>query len=121
MAGFQTVRVAAVQATPVVLDAERTVDKTIELLHQAADGGARLVVLPECFISLYPTSAWAKDAATWSRACDELWERMWDSSVDVRGPLIGKLTAACAEPTSTWPSASTSARTTDPARSTTRC
>lgn len=97
MAGFQTVRVAAVQATPVVLDAERTVDKTIDLLHQAAEGGARLVVLPECFISLYPTSAWAKDAATWSRACDVLWERMWESSVDVRGPLVGKLTAACAE------------------------
>ncbi len=50
---------AAVQATPVILDAEATVDKAIELLAEAADGGASLVVFPECFVSLYPTGAWA--------------------------------------------------------------
>ena len=97
MAEFPTVRVAAVQATPVVLDAERTVDKAIDLINEAADGGAKLVVFPECFVSVYPTGAWAQGAATWSRACDELWERMWASSVDVRGPLVGRLAKACAD------------------------
>ncbi len=97
MTAFETVTIAAVQATPVVLDAEATVDKAIALLGEAADAGATLVVLPECFVSLYPTGTWAAPATTWTPGCDELWERMWASSVDVRGPLVAKLTAACAE------------------------
>jgi nitrilase len=94
---FDTVTVAVVQATPVVLDAEATVDKVVGLLGEAADRGAKLVVFPEAFVSLYPTGAWAAAAATWTPGCDELWERMWASSVDVRGPLVARLAAACAE------------------------
>ena len=96
MTTFDTVRVAAVQATPVILDAEATVDKAIGLLDAAADDGAQLVVLGECFVSLYPSGAWAAQAATWAAGCDELWERFWSSSVDVRGPLVERLVDACA-------------------------
>jgi nitrilase len=88
--------VAAVQATPVVLDAEATIEKAVGLIDKAAADGASLVVFPECFVSIYPTGSWASAAAGWSRRNDELWERMWDSSVDVRGPLVGRLTEACA-------------------------
>ena len=97
MVGFATVRVAAVQATPVILDAEATVDKAIGLVGEAAEQGATLVVFPECFVSVYPSGAWAAAAATWAEGCDELWERMWASSVDVRGPLVERLVKACAE------------------------
>jgi nitrilase len=97
MVGFETVRVAAVQATPVILDVEATIDKVIELLGEAADRDARLVVFPETFVSLYPSGAWASQASTWASACDELWERMWASSVDVDGPLVDRLVKACAE------------------------
>ena len=97
MTSFDSVTVAAVQATPVILDAAATIDKAIGLLHEAADGGARLVVFPECFASLYPTAAWAQGAATWSSRCDALWERMWASSIDVKGPLVDRLADACAE------------------------
>ncbi len=97
MAEFGTVRVAAVQATPVILDADATVDKTIDLLGEAADGGASLVVFPECFVSLYPTGTWAAQMATWVDGAGELWERMWASSVDVDGPLVDRLVKACAD------------------------
>jgi nitrilase len=97
MAGFETVRVAAVQATPVILDADATIDKAIGLLDDAAADGAALVVFPECFVSVYPSGTWAAPAATWTEGCDELWERMWASSVDVDGPLVGRLVSACAE------------------------
>jgi len=40
VATFETVRVAAVQATPVVLDAEATIDKAIDRLEAAAGEGA---------------------------------------------------------------------------------
>src|SRR3954447_25211310 len=96
MATFQTVRVAGIQATPVLLDAEATVDKTIELLNAAADDGVQLAVLPETFLSLYPSGSWAHAAARFS-GFDELWERMWASSVDVPGPLVDRIAATCAK------------------------
>ena len=94
--GFETVRVAAAQATPVVLDAQRSVDKAVRLLGEAAAQGARLCVLPEGFISLYPSNAWARAAAGFG-GVDELWERMWESSVEVPGPLVDRLVEACAQ------------------------
>jgi predicted amidohydrolase len=93
MTGFPTVRVAAVQATPVILDAERSVAKACELIGQAADAGARLVVLPETYVALYPSNAWARQASGFG-GFDELWERMWASAVDVPGPHVDALAAA---------------------------
>jgi predicted amidohydrolase len=96
MTGFQTVRVAAVQATPVILDAEATVDKAVALIGDAAAEGAQLVVLPETFVPLYPSNAWARQAASFGGS-DELWERLWENSVDVPGPLVDRLVEACRE------------------------
>jgi nitrilase len=96
MTVFETVRVAAIQATPVILDAEATVDKTVELLNAAADDGVQLAVLPETFVSLYPSGGWAHAAAKFA-GFDELWERMWASSVDVPGPLVDRIAEACAK------------------------
>ncbi|HEY5143153.1 MAG TPA: carbon-nitrogen hydrolase family protein [Solirubrobacteraceae bacterium] len=97
MTSFETVRVAAIQATPVILDAEATIEKAERLLHEAADAGARLAALPECFVSLYPSGSWAGATNPWAGAQDALWERLWASSVDVPGPLIDRLVAVCRE------------------------
>jgi nitrilase len=96
MTTFETVRVAAIQATPVILDAEATVDKAVDLLRKAAEDKVQLAVLPETFVSLYPSGAWAHAAAAFS-GFDELWDRMWASSVDVPGPLVVRIAGACAE------------------------
>src|SRR5215212_4223549 len=96
MTELRTVRVAALQATPVVLDADATVAKACRLLGEAAAEGAELAVLPETFVSLYPSNAWARSAVAFS-GHDELWERLWDSAVDVPGPHVDALAAACAE------------------------
>jgi nitrilase len=96
MTAFPTVRVAAVQATPVILDAEGCVDKAQRLLHEAADRGVELAVLPECFIPLYPSNSWARGAAGFG-GWDELWERLWANSVDVPGPLLDPLIDVCRE------------------------
>lgn len=97
MTAFPTVRVAAVQATPVILDAEASIAKAVGLLADVAAAGARLAVLPETFVSLYPSNAWAAAASGMdgSDGLDELWERMWASAVDVPGPLVDELVEAC--------------------------
>jgi predicted amidohydrolase len=86
--------VAAVQATPVILDAEASVEKAVRLIGEAADDGAQLVVLPEAFVPLYPSGAWAKAAAGFG-GFDQLWERLWANSVEVPGPLVEELAGAC--------------------------
>ncbi len=94
MTVLRSVRVAAIQATPEILDAEGSVAKAARLLGEAADAGAELAVLPECFVSLYPSNAWAKASASFGGS-NELWERMWLSSLDVPGPLIDELAEVC--------------------------
>jgi nitrilase len=59
------VKVACVQAEPVILDRERTVDKLVGLAAEAAGHGASLLVFPEAFIPVYPSSTWAKAFAGW--------------------------------------------------------
>ena len=94
MTSFESVRVAAIQATPVILDADACVDKAVRLLGEAADAGAQLAVFPETFVPLYQSNAWARQASTFS-GFDELWERLWLNSVDVPGPLVERLVEAC--------------------------
>jgi nitrilase len=93
---FPVVHVAAIQATPVILNAEACVEKAERLLHEAADRGAQLAVLPECFIPLYPSNAWGRGAAGFG-GWDELWERLWENSIDVPGPALDRLAAVCRE------------------------
>ncbi len=94
MTELRTVRVAAIQATPVVLDAEASVAKAVRLFEEVADGGAELAVLPETFVPLYPSNRWARGAAAFG-GWDGLWEQLHANAVDVPGPLVDELAAAC--------------------------
>ena len=94
MSDATTVRVAVVQAAPVVLDAAATVAKACDLIGEAAAGGARLIALPEAFVALYPSSRWAHACARFGSAPAELHRRMWDAAVEIPGPLTERLGAA---------------------------
>lgn len=50
----KNVRVAVVQAAPVILDIEATMEKTLLLIQEAAKKEAQIVVFPESFIPAYP-------------------------------------------------------------------
>ena len=95
MTALANVKVAAVQATPVILDASATIAKAVGVMERLASQGVQLIVFPECFVSVYPSGAWASVGATWGARPDELWRRMWESSVDVSGPLVHELVEAC--------------------------
>jgi nitrilase len=60
------VKVACIQAEPVVLDREATIDKLESLTAEAAGNGAQLLVFPEAFVPAYPSSIWAKALAGWA-------------------------------------------------------
>lgn len=58
MDNFPTVRVAAVQAAPVYLNLDATVEKTCKLVAEAAAQGAKVIAFPEAFIPGYPFWIW---------------------------------------------------------------
>jgi nitrilase len=81
--------VAAVQAAPVFLDRDATIDKVAQLTKEAAGNGARLVAFPEAFVPTYPDWVWR--TTPWG---DREWYARWvDQCVDVPGPSCDALGA----------------------------
>ena len=54
------VKVACVQAEPVVFRREATIEKIAALAREAAGAGARLALFPEAFVPAYPTNRWVR-------------------------------------------------------------
>jgi nitrilase len=86
----ESFRVAAVQATPVYLDREATVDKACKLIAEAGIAGAALVVFPESFVPAYPDWVWAVPPGQ-TGLLDQMYTRLLDNAVDIPGPATEKL------------------------------
>lgn len=85
--------VAVVQASPVFLDREATVDKACALVKEAAAAGASLVLFPEAFLPGYPDWVWRVPA--WSDSA--YLKRLLDQSVTIPSPAVDRLKEASRE------------------------
>ncbi len=80
-------RAAIVQASPILFDKEATTSHAVELIEEAGQQGAELIVFPESFIPCYPygmTFGFTVGARTEAGRKD--WKRYYDASVLVPGP-----------------------------------
>jgi len=86
------VRTAVIQDSPVVFNRKATLEKVHSLVNRAAREGARLVVMPEAFVSAYP-SGLDFGARIGSRTPEgrEDFRRYYESAVDVPGPACEAL------------------------------
>jgi nitrilase len=92
------VKVACVQAEPVILDRERTLDKLARLTAEAAREGAELVVFPETFVSVYPSSTWARALAGWADPrAKAAFAQLSRSALEIPGPAAERLGAIARE------------------------
>jgi nitrilase len=91
-------KAAVVQASPIIFDRERTLEKVRVLASEAARKGAQLVLFPEAFVSGYPRGL-DFGAVVGSRTDQgrEDFRRYWESSVDVPGPAVDELAQIAGE------------------------
>ncbi|MEA2985941.1 MAG: nitrilase [Alphaproteobacteria bacterium] len=83
-------RAAAVQASPIFLDAAATADKACSLIREAAANGAQLIAFPEVFIPGYPYWNWILNPVEGSA----WYERLYLNAVDIPGPIVNQICAA---------------------------
>lgn len=77
-----TCKLALVQATPVMFDKDKCVEKIIALIGEAAAKGAKLIVFPELFIPGYPYGmTYGFTVGSRSRAGREDWKTYYDNSI----------------------------------------
>jgi nitrilase len=86
----EAVRVAVAQVEPVVFDRERTLDKVADIARDAAAGGARLVLFPETFVPVYPSSRWVRALVSGGDG-KPLFARLARESVEVPSPETDRL------------------------------
>src|SRR5260370_33614599 len=94
----RAVTVACVQAEAVVLDLERTLDKLEQLAAEAAGNGAELIVFPETFVPVYPSSRWAKAFAGWQNdGAKQVFAQIAQNSIALGSPSQRRIGAAARE------------------------
>jgi nitrilase len=86
------VRVAAVQAEPRWLDITAGVGQVVDLIAEAARGGARLVAFPEAFLPGYPWWIWL-DSPAWGM---RFVPRYSENSITRHGAEMDRIAAAAA-------------------------
>jgi nitrilase len=86
------VRAAVVQDSPIVFNREATLGKVHSLANQAARQGAQLLVIPEAFVSAYPTGMdFGARLGLRTPKGREDFRRYYESAVDVPGPACEAL------------------------------
>jgi len=92
---FPKVKVAVVQAAPVLFNREATVEKACRLIGEAAAQGARLILFPEAFIPAYPRGlSFGSVVGNRNPQGRHTWQAYWANAVDVPSPATVALGAA---------------------------
>jgi len=89
---YPTVKVAVVQAAPVLFNREATTAKATHLIQEAAENGAQLVVFPEAYIPAYPRGlSFGTVVGHRKPQGRDLWQRYYENCIPVPGPTTDVL------------------------------
>jgi aliphatic nitrilase len=90
---FNKFKAAAVQTSPVFLNADKTIDKAITFIKEAAENGAQLIAFPEVFVSGYPYWNWIMTPVQGSK----WYEKLYKSAITADGSEVKRICAAAKE------------------------
>lgn len=83
-------KAAVVQAAPVFMNRDATIDKACSLIAEAGRNGAKLVAFPEVFVPGYPYWIWLNLPFTWG----DMQRRLFKEAVEIPGPATDALCRA---------------------------
>jgi len=87
-------QLAIIQTSPVLLDREKTIEKAVFLVSEAATNGAKLIVFTEAFIPTYPIWIWRlRPGSDWG-VNEELHARLLQNAVDLDSEQLAPLFTA---------------------------
>jgi len=86
-------KAAAVQASPIFLNVDATVEKACSIIEEAAHNGASLVAFPEVFVAGYPYWNWIMTPVQGSK----WYEKLYVNSITVPGPETDRICQAAKE------------------------
>ena len=85
-------KVAVVQAAPILFEVHPTIDKLERLTQEAAQAGAKLVLFPETFISVYPRGlSFGTVVGSRSTGGRATWWRYWNSGIPIPSDATKRL------------------------------
>jgi aliphatic nitrilase len=90
---FNKFKAATVQTSPVFLNAEKTIDKAITFIKEAAGNGSQLIAFPEVFVSGYPYWNWIMTPVQGSK----WYEKLYKSAITVDGSEVKRICDAAKE------------------------
>jgi nitrilase len=81
---MKPIKVAVVQAAPVLFDKARTIEKACRLIRELAVTGVQAALFPEAFIPAYPRGlSFGMVVGSRSSEGRSLWKRYWDQAIEV--------------------------------------
>ena len=88
------VKVALVQASPVLFDLNRTIEKIQGLIEESSKDSPDLILFPEAFIPAYPRGlSFGSPVGSRSDLGRDLWQLYWENSLDLESPEFESLSA----------------------------
>ena len=95
---FPKVKVAVVQASPVLFDREATVEKACRLAGEASAQGAKVILFPEAFVPAYPRGlTFGTTVGSRTPQGRLTWQTYWANAVDIPSPATEALGEAAAQ------------------------
>jgi len=95
---MKTLKIGCVQATPVIFNKEKTLEKAAKLIKKAASGDVKLLVFPESFIPAYPSGlGFGTVVGSRTEAGRDQFREYWEQSVEVPGPETERLSELARE------------------------
>ncbi|MDO4177596.1 MAG: carbon-nitrogen hydrolase family protein [Phascolarctobacterium sp.] len=90
-----TCKLALVQATPVMFDADKCVEKVLKYITECAEQGAELIVFPELFVPGYPYGmTFGFTVGSRNEIGRKDWKTYYDNSILKDGPEMKKIIEA---------------------------
>jgi nitrilase len=83
---MKDIKVAVVQASPVLFNKEKTIERTYEYIKEAFKNNAKLLLFPEAYIGDYPRGlSFGTTVGSRSEEGKETWQKYYRNAIDVPG------------------------------------